>query len=169
MTPLSSTRWTTMRLWPAPQSWQSPFWLACSLMVVAALVLIMPQQSKAENHNSRTRLVSPLTPKDFLLAGIMDSPAHTLMHGMLRLGYVYALMLHAIDLKLQSDNSSPNTDANSSHGPSREELLKARKVFSRLIQPFLVGYPVANNILGTTEAGLLLLQQQMDYSMLRSH
>lgn len=145
--------------------------LLCAVTMALLLALMTPHASQAKNRNSRTRLVAPLTPQDFLLAGIMDSPAHALMHGMLRLGYVYSLMLCAIDLKLQADNTDPNTYAhtNGHAAPSREELLKARKVFSRLIQPFLVGYPVANNILGTTEAGLLLLQQQIDYSMLRSH
>ena len=131
-----------------------------TLVCTLALSVISHDPVRAENRNSRSRLVAPLTYQDFLLAGVMDSPTHTLMHSLLRLGYVYALMLQAIDLKLQSGDIGSN--------PSRADLLKARKVFSRLMQPFLVGYPVANTILGTTEAGLLLLQDQMDYSMLHS-
>lgn len=136
-----------------------------SLVFLGAIIMPMVTTIDAKNLNSRNRLVAPLASQDFLLAGIMDSPTHPLMHGMLRLGYVYALMLCAVDLKLKQLDSSQRHQSQSS--PSRESLIKAKKVFSRLMQPMLVTYPVANHILGSTEAGLILIQKQIDYMMLR--
>lgn len=116
---------------------------------------------RADPHkNDDTHLTAPLTPLDFLYERVIAVPNNTFLQQLLRFACTQALFLFATTHQLaESNNLSPE---------KRKQLIQAKAVFTRAIQPFLVAFPVLNAMAGTTDLFQALDTERREHQILRS-
>ena len=102
---------------------------------------------------------NPLTIQDFIFQKVCIAPNNAFLNQLLRFGYIHSVLLFAITHQLSESKALTEE--------KKQDLMRAKEMFTQTLQPFFVAFPVANAMAATTDLFEVLDTQRREKQMLR--